>query len=288
MSGGQQSKAGPATTSDGTLLAYIANSANNDIFTVLSFEGPFSGDAFGSPAVPVPGQSSVNIPALYEPLAAASEFEIAYLMAYVANNGSKDLFVAVASPNGNGSNIVWNQATAIPDQSSNTAPALAFFNNKFVLAYVATNGSNDLIVTTTTNIQGTKITWGAGNPTSKTVPQSSRTAPALCVFNSELYLAYVANNSTNDLLITKSSDGISWSPPQQVTGQSSKFAPALAVFPPSNLLVLAYVANNSSNDLLVTAFDGTSWEHSQTVGGQSSKAAPALCISFDSGSAQPK
>jgi hypothetical protein len=231
----------------------------------------------------------VTTPALCEPLAAANDFAIAYLMAYVANNGSNDLFVAAASPNSNGSNIVWNPGSAIPGQSSKTAPALANFNNKFVLAYVANNSSNDLLVTTSTNIQGAKVTWGPGNLTSKTAPQSSRTAPALCVFNSELYLAYVANNGTNDLLITKSSDGVTWSSSQQVPGQSSKFAPALAVLPTSpNLLVLAYVANNNSNDLLVTAFNGASWTPSQTVGGQSSKAAPALCIPFDSGNSTPK
>jgi hypothetical protein len=63
----------------------------------------------------------------------------------------------------------------------------------------------------------------------------------------ELYVAFVANNETNSLLVSKSADGQNWSDNVWAGGQLSKFAPALAVF--KNELYVAFVANNETNNL---------------------------------------
>jgi fructose-1,6-bisphosphatase/inositol monophosphatase family enzyme len=91
---------------------------------------------------------------------------------------------------------------------------------------------------------------------------------------SQLLIAYVANNASNDLLTASSADGINWSGSARVAGQSSRTAPAL---PGNGGSVLGYVANNQTNDLLTTAVrvDGEA-NGSHPVPGQSSKAAPSL------------
>jgi hypothetical protein len=197
-------------------------------------------------------------------------------LAYVANNSSNDLLVSTASTEFDGySDITWLASAQVNGQSSQTAPALAVVDNTLVLAYVANNSSNDLLVTTSSDGGST---WTAS---ARVSTQSSKTAPALAVLAeglvNTLVLAYVANNESNDLLVTKSSDkGSTWTAPARVSTQSSKTAPALAVL--DNTLVLAYVANNESNDLLVTKSGdgGSTWSASPQVNGQSSQTAPAL------------
>lgn len=65
--------------------------------------------------------------------------------------------------------------------------------------------------------------------------------------NQKFYLAFIADNSSNDLLIVSSGDGKDWSDNQQL-GVSSSLAPALAVW--NNALALAFVADDGSNDLM--------------------------------------
>ena len=103
---------------------------------------------------------------------------------------------------------------------------------------MANDGSNALLVS---------VNEAASN---RVTGQFSALSPALTVFNHKLVMAYVANNSTGDLSVTTSTNGVNWTPSTAVTGQSSGRAPALTVF--NNKLVLAYVANNDSDDLLVT------------------------------------
>jgi hypothetical protein len=57
--------------------------------------------------------------------------------------------------------------------------------------------------------------------------QSSKAAPALAVFDNRLWIAFVANDATNKLLISHSAGGKTWSPSIQVQNQSSKATPAL-------------------------------------------------------------
>jgi hypothetical protein len=53
-------------------------------------------------------------------------------------------------------------------------------------------------------------------------------APALAAWQARLWLAFVANNSTNQLLVCSSADGQTWSANTGVANQATKAAPALA------------------------------------------------------------
>ena len=57
--------------------------------------------------------------------------------------------------------------------------------------------------------------------------QSSKAAPALAVFDNRLWIAFVANDASNQLLVSHSAGGKTWSPSAQVQNQSSKATPAL-------------------------------------------------------------
>jgi hypothetical protein len=57
--------------------------------------------------------------------------------------------------------------------------------------------------------------------------QSSKAAPALAVFENRLWIAFVANDASNQLLVSHSAGGKNWSPSIQVQNQSSKATPAL-------------------------------------------------------------
>ena len=141
------------------------------------------------------------------------------------------------------------------------------------LAFVANNDTNRLLVSRSSNGKDWQPSTQVGN-------ESSKRAPAISFVSSGpqgFTLGFVANDATNQLLISRSADGQSWGPSTQVQNQSSKAAPALAVF--ENKLWIAFVANDASNRLLISnSADGQSWSPSTQVQNQSSKAAPALAV----------
>jgi hypothetical protein len=120
-----------------------------------------------------------------------------------------------------------------------------------ILAYVADNDSNDLLVTTLQKDTNTSV--GPFNaPLQVTGPQKSKFAPAIAVLNtfsdeaSPAVLVYVANDSA-DLLVTTSNDiGKTWTPSNPVTGKRSQSPPALCWLG-GETLGLACVADNPSN-----------------------------------------
>lgn len=134
--------------------------------------------------------------------------------------------------------ITWDNPYSGGNSYSSTAPSPYSISGGSVLGYVA---DNDTAVFTLSF---------AGEL------QSSNTPPALADFGpgpegSQLVIAYVATNKSNDLLVTTTDTLGTWSQSNPVTGQQSQFAPALTEFNRNGQLVLAYVANNGTNDLLV-------------------------------------
>jgi hypothetical protein len=100
-------------------------------------------------------------------------------------------------------------------------------------------------------------------------------APALAAWQDELWLAFVANNTTNQLLICNSANGSTWSPATAVPNQSTKATPALTAW--QNKLWLAFVANNTTNQLLIcNSANGNTWSPATAVPNQSTKMTPAL------------
>jgi BNR repeat-like domain len=215
---GQFSGHAPALTvfNNKLVLAYVANNGSDDLLVTTSTNG-----VNWTPSTPVTGQSSGRAPAL-------TVFDNKLVLAYVANNGSDDLLVTTST---NGVN--WTPSTPVTGQSSAQPPSLTVFDNKLVLAYVANNGSDDLLVTTSTN----SVNW---TPSTPVTGQTSGLSPALSVIANpnvsytqfttfNLIMVYVADNGSDDLIVTTSADGIHWTTGTRVTGQSSRATPAIVV-----------------------------------------------------------
>jgi hypothetical protein len=143
------------------------------------------------------------------------------------------------------------------------------------LAFVANNNTNSLLTT----YSGNGKNWAGSTPVGS---ESSSRSPAMSFASSGpqgFTLGFLANDASNQLLVSHSADGVTWQPNTSVQNQSSKAAPALAVF--KKKLWIAFVANDAGNQLLVSqSADGATWQPSTKVQRQSSKAAPALAV-FD-------
>lgn len=76
-------------------------------------------------------------------------------------------------------------------------------------------------------------------------------------------MAYVANNNTNDLLVTTSDDGVHWSPPRR-TGQATSLTPALVTF--GEHLVLVFAPQDPPHTLMYcTSKNASDWSPSRPV-----------------------
>jgi hypothetical protein len=106
----------------------------------------------------------------------------------------------------------WSSSILVGNQESQTAPVLAdscLDAAYTVMAYVANNSRDHLLVTTTTN--GTSWT----RSTEVGDGQSSGLAPALAdntcsATTRQFVMTYVANNSNHHLLATTSTNGTTW------------------------------------------------------------------------------
>ena len=141
------------------------------------------------------------------------------------------------------------------------------------LAFVSNNDTNRLLVSNSAD--GKK--W---QPSTQVGNESSKRAPAISFVSSGpqgFTLGFVANDASNQLLVSHSADAKTWSPNTQVQNQSSKAAPALAEF--ENKLWIAFVANDTSNQLLVShSAVGLTWKQRNQVQNQSSKEEPSLSV----------
>jgi hypothetical protein len=105
------------------------------------------------------------------------------------------------------------------------------------------------------------------------INQTSQLGPSLAVFNNKLYVAFIANNPGNAVLVCSSADGVKWTNNTDIN-QTSKFAPSLAPF--NNKLYIAFIANNPGNAVLVcSSADGVNWTNNTDIN-QTSKFAPSL------------
>ncbi|VVE58464.1 hypothetical protein PHO31112_05323 [Pandoraea horticolens] len=144
-------------------------------------------------------------------------------------------------------------ATGMPAE---TTVAVALFKKQLYVAW--RNESDNKIGINTWNGQGawpnSNLSFIPGIATLK--------SPALATFNKKLFVVHVANDSSNYIHYSRSTDGTTWKTPEGViqdkatkayaaTGQ----APAAVTF--DGKLWVAYV--NASNQLSFATFDGTAW-----------------------------
>ena len=90
--------------------------------------------------------------------------------------------------------------------------------------------------------------------------QSSPLGPSLAVFNNQLYIAFTSATAGDpEVLFCTTADGATWTD-QASIGQTSRFAPSLAVG--DNRLWAGFVGNDEANEnpvLLCSSSDGVNW-----------------------------
>lgn len=105
--------------------------------------------------------------------------------------------------------------------NSNSAPALAVFNNKLWMAWTGTDSNNTLNLAYSSN--GT--TWTQeSHPLGR---NNSPDGPALAEHAGRLYYAWRGTDSKGTINIASSADGVNWTAPAQPGGNTSTNAPAL-------------------------------------------------------------
>jgi hypothetical protein len=87
--------------------------------------------------------------------------------------------------------------------------------------------------------------------------EASTFAPSITAFGGKLWVAFIASNSSNTVLVCSSPDGQTWSANTPLH-ESIQLVPSLAMF--GNKLWVAFIANNSTNTVLVcSSSDGQNW-----------------------------
>jgi hypothetical protein len=102
-------------------------------------------------------------------------------------------------------------------------------------------------------------------------------APAEAVFNNRLYVAFRANDSSNELLITSSSDGVNFTAATAYPNIQMGSAPALAVF--NGSLYVAFRSNDSRNILFISSSsDGSTFPTATGYPNIAMGGAPSLAV----------
>jgi hypothetical protein len=100
---------------------------------------------------------------------------------------------------------------------------------------------------------------------------------AVTVFNNRLYVAFRANDASNDLLITSSSDGVNFTAATTYPNIQMGSAPALAVF--NSKLYVAFRSNDSRNILFISSSsDGVTFPAATPYANIAMGGAPSLAV----------
>lgn len=247
--------------------AFVADNGSNDILAASSPDG-----VTWTPSVPI-NQTSPFTPSL-------ALFNGILYAAFITNDvdsatgvPSNRIFLCSTTDG-----VSWSAATFF-NQYSKYAPSLAVWNGKLRIAFVANSPSNTLLVYHSSTPDD-PTSWSATVATN----QTSANAPSLAAYGpqgqtGDLYLAFVAENGSNDIFVCSLPSGGVWSPPI-VTGQSCHFSPSLAVS--DKTLYLVFAAANGSKDLLLCSRNANGTWSGAVPMNQPSSATPCA-VGFGSG-----
>jgi hypothetical protein len=141
-----------------------------------------------------------------------------------------------------------------------------------------TGETNNLNMTTTPAISDSPLypSVASKQAVGATATASCATTGSPSALNAYGHIGYTADNSSDDLIQTATSDPLAW-PSQEgrMDDQSSSDAPAITEF--GNEFVMAYTSSSSSHDIYVsTSSNGVTWSAGTIVKGQTTDASPAL------------
>jgi hypothetical protein len=155
--------------------------------------------------------------------------------------------------------------------SCSTAGVPTALNALDHIAYVADNSGDHLLQTATSD----ELAWPL--QAGKVDGQSSSQAPSVVEFDNEYVMAYTSKNSTHDIYVSTSTNGVKWSAGTIVTGQITKSSPSLAVY--NGELVMAYIATNGTNDVYITTTTNPlSWPNNGYAIPEESPDPPAMAV----------
>jgi hypothetical protein len=247
--------------------AFIADNGSNEILAASSPDG-----ATWTPSVPI-NQTSPFTPSL-------AFFNGSLYVAFITDDEdsatgvpSNRIFLCSTTDG-----VTWSDATFF-NLHSKCAPSLAVWNNSLCVAFVANDPTDTLYVYTSSN-PSKPASWSQTVATK----QTSANAPSLAAFpatgqDSKLYMAFVAQNGSEDIFVCSLASGGVWTLGPS-TRETCHFSPSLAA---GATLYLVFAAANGSKDLYLSSLeaDGT-WSGSVAIN-QSSAATPCAAA-FGSGS----
>lgn len=226
----------------------------------------------------------------------------AYRVGYLNDEGSKAWPWITSSADGVSE---WNPTPIAPDGgwtnqdpnggSSSTDPAssspiLAVFKGKLWTAFLQTHqqhpkgtadrwwkddGSGWIVVCSTSDC---KSFSPIATPFPNTaISRYSSCPPSLAVFDDKLWLAFQSAALRAHVLISSSTDGITWSDPVDVTGTPvTQSAPSLASFNGRLWLAFGRTYDGPGELMICSSPDGTTWSPPVQVQGQMTPTGPSL------------
>jgi len=190
-------------------------------------------------------------------------FNCRLYVAFIANYSGQNVLVC-SSADGMSWEPLNGAGETNPDinQASGSAPSLAVFNGRLYVAFIANNSGQNVLVCSSADGMSWEPLNGAGETNPDINQASNGSAPSLAGFNGRLYVAFIANNSGQNVLVCSSADGKTFLPLNgagetnpDINQASNGSAPSLAAF--NRRLYVAFIANNSGqNVLLCSSADG--------------------------------
>ena len=256
---GHATRAAPslvAVTSSRIFLMAMLAQGSNDLLWRSSADGVnWAGGSVGS-------QQSESAPCLmmYDN---ANNPGVGPWIAYVANTSNEVLVTSAVSWES-----PWSGPTPI-NQTSKAAPAFRGFIDYYVMVFLAEDSSNRLLACRTQpNAQGENV-WLGANDTG----QQSQAAPSIAALNSNLWMAFLSNDASREILVCSSSDGISWSGATK-TGHQTAISPCMTNC--GGVLFIAYVGVDDGIVRICLSQDGIHWSESNPIAGLATGVAPAI------------
>jgi hypothetical protein len=235
-------------------LAFLSHDSSNRILICNSTDGVNWAAPNSDPAgsMPVGGQTAQsNIAPALLGFKGRNPYGRLFL-AFISNDSDNRVLICNSTYG-----LTWKGTSnyQVQGQSAQGSPSLASINEMLYVAFISNDSHNRILISSSSDGEN----WSApdGNPSGNVaIPgQSSQSSPSLASHEGKLYVAFISNDSHNRVLISCSSDGKTWTAPDNnpsgntpVQGESSAYAPALFVF--AGQLWVAFVSNDGNSALL--------------------------------------
>jgi hypothetical protein len=265
---------------DGVIYAFDATNLGRVLWH--SKQNPARDDVGSFPKFcpPVPVDGRVYLPSLSGPygkvtpeecaiegLALAGFADARLVVAWTGTDGGHHLNVARSSEGFESSpgGLTFGEKVTLGEKSPH-GPALAYGNDRLLLAWTGDDGAYSLNVMT-------EVDYTRGFENKVTLGESSVCGPAVAFFRGQLFLAWTGTDSKHSLNVIRSADCRNFSG-KIILNEQSDAGPGLAAT--ADRLYLLWRGNDANHSLnILESQDGVNWGNKITLA-QSSDFTPAL------------